>query len=128
MGDKMLINRLKILQFLNKILTIISILMFCVLFTVKYSIYNKKISIRSIDNDISKLLEEKTNLNTELAYLSSPSRLKTIYNFIKDNKNIIQDKQIVNDISFSQIKTLSSLEEYFIKKYGSNGKIISYKK
>lgn len=114
------------LNTLKNFLFILSLCLFCVLIVVKNNIYKIKNNIRNIEYKIVMLDKEKEIIDLELTYLTSPDRLKNIYNKIKEehlttsiNNNILTVK--------GQIKNVGKLIPYYYTKVENNKNSIAQK-
>ena len=115
-----------VLNTLKNFLFILSLCLFCVLIIVKNNIYKIKNNIRNIEHKIVMLDKEKEVIDLELTYLTSPNRLKNIYNKIKEehlttgvNNNILTVK--------GQLKNIRELIPYYYTKVENSKNSIAQK-
>ncbi len=109
---------LKAIRLIKYFLITSSVFLLFSLLSVKFILYKQKINIRGIEKEIALLHQENNVLETELAFLTNPTRLQAIY---KDLQNLPQIEVVANltkqtKVSVNQIKNINRLKEYYLAK------------
>lgn len=113
----------KCLVVLKNLFLTTSFIMFFVLISVKYKIFQLKKNIREIQENIVLLEKEKKILDLEIVYLSNPNRLKKLYAEVqKMNIDDFKNKELAD---IKQIKDIKNLIPYYYEKAGEIGSFIA---
>lgn len=101
------------LLWLRRLLLLLLIAAFYFLLLIKWKVYGVKMKIESVEQEIAETEEEIKILDAELAYLTTPGRLKMLYGRL----NNCDDCHRL--LTLEQIKTISDLLPYYYARYNN---------